>query len=288
MVDHNRQARNVGLGYSDEVDIPDTMITATADWRNSTTNYAMIGQEVAMNANPAKLIDLEQERRIGAMIALAALMEDNFWGPPVAVDDTVTPWGINTWLQKNATEGFNGGMPSGYTTLGVSSVTYPRWRNWTFLYTNVSPEDFVRKMSKAAQFVDFKPPVEGVPNLSTGNNWAFYTNYGVIGPLQELLRASNENLGADINVYAGQVIFNRAPVQWVPRLESDTTNPIYGLNWGDFKTYVLAGWWLRESYVPQVPGQHTVSATHVDCTYQWVLRNRRTSFVGATGTTYPG
>ncbi len=288
MVNHANSASNVGLGASDNVNIVDTMVQATADWRNTTANYAFIGQEIDFNREPARIVDLVKERRIAAMISLAELMEDNFWGPPVAVDDTVTPWGVNTWVVKNASEGFYGGAPSGHTTIGLNPTTYPRWKNWTAQYTSVAKDDLVRKLRKAATFTNFKPPVEGIPTFNTGDQYAFYSNYAVIGGLEEILESQNDDLGTDIASMDGKVLFRRAPIMWVPKLEADTTNPIYGLNWGSFKTYVLQGWWLKETNVPVYPGQHTISAHFMDCTYQWIMKNRRCHFVLATGTTYPG
>ena len=283
MVNHSGSATNVGLGASDNVNIIDTTVQATADWRNSTANYAFIGQEMDMNREPARIVDLVKQRRIACMVALAELMETNFWGPPVAASDSITPWGVNTWIVKNATEGFNGGAPSGYPVIGLNPSTYPRWKNYTAQYTAVSKDDFVRKVRRAATFTDFEPPVDGIPTFNTGDNYGFYTNYGVVGPLEETLEAQNDNLGNDIASRDGKVIFRRVPVNWVPALEPDTTNPFYGINWGDFKTTILSGWWLKETPVPVYPGQHTVSAHFLDCTYQWVLKN----FVVATGTTYP-
>lgn len=287
MVNHSGSAANIGLGATDNVNIVDTMVQAQADWRNSTANYAFIGQEISMNAEPARIVDLVKERRIACMISLAELMENNFWGPPVSATDLVTPWGVNMWIVKNATEGFNGGAPSGYTSIGLNPTTYPRWKNWTAQYTNVTKDDLVRKWRKAATFTNFKPPVDGIPTFHTGDQPGYYTNYGVIGPLEEALEAQNENLGPDVASMDDKLIFRRVPVNWVPKLEADTTNPVYGINWGSFKTIVLTGWWLKETNVPVYPGQHTVSAHFLDCTYNWVAKNRRCHFVLATGTTYP-
>ena len=287
MVNHSGSATNVGLGASDNINIVDTMVQAQADWRNSTANWAVIGQEIDMNREPARIVNLLQVRRLACMISLTELMEANFWGPPVAASDDVTPWGVNTWIVKNATEGFNGGAPSGYTSIGLNPTTYPRWRNWTFQYTTVSKDDFVRKLRKAATFTDFMPPVDGIPTFNTGDSYGFYSNYGLIGPLEEILEEQNESLGTDIASMDGKVVFRRTPINWVPKLESDTTNPIYGINWGEFKTIILSGWWLKETNVPIYPGQHTISAHFLDCTYQWVTKNRRCHFVGATGTSYP-
>jgi hypothetical protein len=287
MVNHSGSSSNVGLGASDNVNIVDTMVQASADWRNTTANYAFIGQEVDMNREPARIVDLVKERRIACMISLVDLFESNWWGPPVAITDLVTPWGVNTWIVKNASEGFNGGAPSGYTSIGLNPTTYPRWKNYTAQYTSVTKDDLVRKWRKAATFTNFKPPVDGIPTFNTGNVYGYYTNYGVIGPLEEALEAQNENLGSDVASMDGKVIFRRVPVKWVPKLEADTTNPIYGLNWGTIKTYVLSGWWLKETNIPNYPGQHTVAAHFLDCTYQWICKDRRRNFVLATGTSYP-
>ena len=287
MVNHTGSSSNVGLGATDVVNIVDTMVQATADWRNTTSNYAFFGQEIDMNREPARIANLVQERRLACMISLAELMEANFWGPPVSSTDSVTPWGINMWIVKNATEGFNGGAPSGYSSIGLNPTTYPRWQNWTYQYTNVSYDDLIRHWRKAAQFTKFKPPVDGIPTFNTGDMYGFYTNYAVIGLLEEVLTAQNEDLGSDIASQDGKLLFRRTPVEWVPKLEADTTNPVYGLNWGTFKTYVLSGWWLKETSIPIYPGQHTMSAHFLDSTYQWVAKNRRDKFVLATGTSYP-
>ena len=289
MVRHAQSARNVGLGESDEVNIPDTMVQATADWRNTVASYAFIGQEIDFNRDPARIVDLVKQRRHSCMIGIAQIFEDNFWGPPVAASDDVTPWGINTWLVKNASTGFYGGAPSGYTTIGLNPTTYERWKNYTSQYTAVSKDDLNRRMRRAARYCNFKPPVAKMvnPSFNTGNNWAFYSNYAVVGAMEEILESQNENLGKDVASMDGEVIFLRSPLNWVPKLDADTTNPVYGLNWGEFKTYVLQGWWLKETNVPVYPGQHTLQAHFMDCTYQWVTTNRRCHFVIATGTTYP-
>ena len=287
MVDHAASAANVGLAAVDNVGLKDTMVQATADWRFTSAYYTTIGQEIDMNREPARIVDLIRQRRISSLISLAELMEGNFWGPPVASTDSVTPWGVYTWIVKNNTDGFNGGAPSGFTTIGLNPTTYPNWQNYTNQYTNVTPDDLIRKWSKAATFTDFEPPVEGIPTFNTGDIYGFFMNYGVYGPLQEILRSQNDNLGTDIAMYDGKVMFHRVPCVWVPKLEPDTTNPVFGINWGSFKTFVLQNWWMREIHVPVYPGQHTMSAHFIDLAYQWITTNRRVHFVLATGTSNP-
>lgn len=287
MVNQTGAASNVGLGATDNVSIVDVMTQASADWRNSTSSYAVIGQEIDMNREPSRIVELIKTRRLAALISMAELMENNFWGPPVALTDALTPWGVNTWIVKNATEGFNGGVPSGYTTIGLNPTTYPNWKNWTAPFTNITKDDLFRAWRKAATKTGWEPPVDGIPSFNTGDDYGFYTNYGVIGPAEEVLESQNENLGPDVASMDGKLVFRRTPVMWVPKLDADSTNPVYGINWGLFKTIILKGWWLKETNVPIYPGQHTVSAHFVDSTYQWVARSRREMFVLSNGTTYP-
>ncbi|MES2155750.1 MAG: phage major capsid protein [bacterium] len=287
MVGQAQSASNVGIGASDNVEDLDVMTQGTADWRNTTSNYVLPLQVVDMNREPARIVNFVQMKRIAAMISLAELLEGNFWGPPVSATDNITPWGINTWVVKSSTEGFNGGAPSGYTTIGLNPTTYPAWQNWTYQYTNVTEEDLIRHWRKACTFTDFEPTVDGIPTPNTGDDYGFYSNYGVIGPAEELLKAQNDSTGNDLAKFDGTFHFRRAPVNWIPYLEADTTNPVYGINWGWIKTYILQGWWLRETNVPVYPGQHTLSAHFIDMTYQFISKNRRCHMVLATGTTYP-
>jgi hypothetical protein len=287
MVNDSGTFENVGIGAQDNPRIPDHLVQATADWRGSKVDWAMDGKEISMNMGKRRIVDLMMVREKGAMISWVQGIEANFWGPPVALTDDVTPWGVNTWIVKNASEGFNGGVPSGYTTIGLNPTTYPRWKNYTAQYAAVTKDDLVRKWRKAARKTNFKPPVEGIPGNSGNNQYEFYTTEPVVGTLEEILEDQNESLGLDIDPMSGKVIFQRTPVVWVPYLDADTTNPVYGLNWKWIETIVLQGWWLKRTAVPVYPGQHTMSVVFLDSVYQIVFKNRRNHFVLATGTTYP-
>lgn len=280
-------ARNVALAASDNVNLVDGMVQASTVWRNSQTSYMMIGQLMDMNREPARIVDYVKQQRIMALISFAELMERNFWQAPTA-SDTLTPLGLPYWVTKNATKGLNGGILSGYSDVaGLSPTTYSQWNNWTAPYTAVTRDDFIRQAREAATKTDFMPPVDGIPSPNTGDDYGFYTNYSVIQPLEEAAESQNDNLGPDVAKYDGKTLFRRVPVTWVPFLETDTTNPFYGLTWGWLKTYILRGWWMKETSVPITPGQHTVHSQFIDCTYQFLTKNRRCHFVISNGTTYP-
>lgn len=280
-------AANVGYAYQDRTSIVDTTVEASCDWRASKVDYAMVKPFMQMNADPAKIVDIEVEQEQAAMLSFAELSEANIWGPPVAVDDTLTPWGVNTWLPKNASEGFNGGVPSGYTTLaGLSATTYRRWNNWTAVYTSVNDVDFIRKLTKAIRFTNWKSPIS-VPDPTSRPRRLFFSNHGLIGPLEEYLKASNDNLGVDIQKYQGSVVINGTPIVWTPKLEADTTNPLYGIDMQAWRLYRLKNWWMRQTKLDKAPGHHTVEQTYWDYIYQYVMLRRDTSFVLATAATYP-
>lgn len=280
-------ARFVGLGAPDNVNIPDVMTTGSAPWRHVTASWAVIRQVVTMNQNPARIVDYVTEQRLACLIGMAEKFEDRFWRVPAA-NDTVNPYGVPYWIVKSNTAGFNGGAPTGYTLVGnVNPSIIDQWKNYTDQYAAVSKDDLIRKWRKAATFCEFEPSIDGMPLYTNEDSPGYYTNYNVIGQLEEALEAQNDNLGNDVASMDGRVLFRRNPVVWVPKLEADTTDPVYGINWADFKTAVLSGEWMNETRLPVTPGQHTVASNFVDCSMNWFTRNRRRQFVIAKNTGLP-
>lgn len=287
LVQQSGAFKNVGLGASDNVNAVDGMVQASTVWRNSTVSYMIIRQTVAMNREPARIVDYIKQQRLMALISAAEGFESNFWNPPSSTD-SVTPYGLPYWITKNATKGFNGGTLTGFSNVaGLSTSQYPNWCNWTFPYTAISRDDFIRNAREAATKTDFMPPVDGIPTPNTGDEYGFYTNYAVIQPLEEAVESQNDNLGPDVASQDGKVLFRRVPAIWVPKLDADTTNPFYGINWGWFKTYVLRGEWAKETAVPITSGQHNIHSQFIDWMYNFVSKNRRPHMVGSNGTTYP-
>jgi hypothetical protein len=293
IINHNNSARFVGLAAEDQVNAPDVMITGSVPWRNITWNWMMEFREPLdeQRQRPHRGTDQDPPRRRDGLgrhqvraVALAG---------PGHHRHVTSPYGIPYWVVKSNTatttnNGFNGNVPSGYTTVGgINPTTYPRWKNYATQYTNVTKDDLVRKWRRAATYCLFMPLVDDIPVYNTGDENQYLTNYAVLGVLEELLEAQNDDLGNDVASMDGKVIFRRIPVEWVPELDLDTTNPVYGINWGEFKVMGLRGAWMKETVQEEYPGQHTVTATHTDCTFNYFCRNRRRNFVLATDTTLP-
>jgi hypothetical protein len=287
LVSQSNSARNVSLGQSDKVNAVNGMVIGSANWRGSMTSYMIFAELVSMNGEPSQIVDYIKQQRIMGMISLAELMENNWWSAPSATDD-LTPLGLPYWVTKNATAGLNGGTLSGFSNVaGLSTSTYPNWQNYTFPFTNITRDDFIRGVRQACTKSQWMPVVSGIPAPNTGDVWGFYCNYATRQPLEEALESQNQNLGMDIASMDGKVLLRNTPVNYVSWLDRDTTNPFYGINWGWFKTYILRDWWLRETNIPFTPGQHTVASHFIDLRYQFICKNRRMCFVGSNGTTYP-
>lgn len=292
ITDHNNSARFVGLGEVDVVDIPNVMTTGQVPWRHITWNWAIERREVAMNRSPRKIVDLTKTRRIAAFGSAIIKFEQCLWRVP-STSDTVSPYGIPYWVVKSNTatttnDGFNGTVPSGYTTVGgLNPTTYPRWANYATQYTAVTKEDLIRKARRMLVYTDFKPLVDDIPVYNTGNEMALYSNYNLIAALEEILESQNDDLGTDVASMDGKVMLRRSPITFVKELDLDTTNPLYSINWGEFKAIGLRGEWMNETTEAQYPGQHTLSATFTDCTFNMICRNRRRNGVLATNTGLP-
>ncbi len=294
MTNDNGSAAFKGLYAQDVVGVNDVMARGKVPWRHVTWNWAIERREIAMNRSPNKIVDLAMVRRIASFISAVKLFENKFWRVPAFTNDT-DPYGVPYYVVKSASEGFNASLPAtSYTTVAniapssyLNSDGTTRWGNWAFQYTGVTRDDLIRKWRKAVEFTDFDTPMPDMPTFDSGDDMGFYTNWGIKSIVEEILRTNNDDLGPDLAAYANKTMFMGNPVERVPQLDEDTTNPIYGIQWGEWITAGLRGEWLNETVVPHVSGQHTVAATFTDCSINFATRNRRRNFVGSTGTTLP-
>jgi len=279
MVTHSGAATTTSLYGVDNVNVGDVMKNANIPWRHVTTNYAIERREVAMNRSPARIVELVKVRRADAMISLAVLMEEQFWTLATAGSDDI--FGTPYWIVRNATAGFNGGNPTGFTAGAgnLDSAVYTRWRNYTDRYTNITKSDLIRKVRQASTKTNFMSPTP-IPSYARGpSRYGHYTNYDVIGPLEEALEGQNDNLGNDIASKDGRLLFRQVPVTWVPYLDADSTDPWYGIDWSVFTPVFLSGEYLNEGRPQQAANQHTVLQSHIDLTMNIRVANRRKLFI---------
>lgn len=276
-MDHNHSARVVGLFETDGSAFGDTMVTGSVDVRHVNANYVYDLREKAFQRGGHAIVDLIMTRYSGMMVSFYELLENILWSKPDDSSDTKTPFGIAYWVTRNATEGYNGGNPAGFTSgkAGISQSTYSRWANWTAQYTNITKEDLVRKMRKAHRETEFESPLtHATPDLGSMKN-GIYTNSTVIGLLEEILEASNMNLGDDFAKYAGRTMFKGTPLTYAPKLNDDTTDPIYMLDWKTLAVGVMAGWENNLSAPERVAGMNLVRQVNLDCSLNMICTDLR-------------
>ena len=292
-------ARNTGLYAVDDVKVADNMKSCSINWTKQTCSMAYDVDEEGFNSPDAnRIVNLLSTRRHDALTSFAELMEDNFWGMPANTTDETEqkkPLGVPYWVVRNATKGFNGGVPigGGHTTVaGLSPTTYPRWKNFTGSYRVMDKKDLVRLLREAVVKCDFRQPIsQPSPTGDGGPKYIIASTYEVIQRMEELLEQQNDNLGNDVASKDGQVMFRRTPIKWVPWLDAnqDSTgvdtanhygkNPIYGVNKRAFRMVFKTGKFMQRSKPLIAPNQHSVRHIHWDSWCQFQCFDRRGNFV---------
>lgn len=286
MVRYGDNARHVGLYATDQRNVVDLMKQISVPFRHTTASYSFDRREKAFQMGSGdmapKIVDLVKTRRAGMLGNVAELCEDTFWSKPVDSTDNVTPFGIKYWVVTNATTGFNGGNPSGFTAGAgnLSSTAQPRWKNYTGTYSAITKADLIKKWRTAVRKTRFMSPMD-VPDYrkGRGQNFRHYVNEATLSSLEDVGEAQNENLGRDLASMDGTITFRRNPIVYVPKLDADTTNPIYSINWNVFGIFFLRGEYMREEKPEKSPNQHTVFNIDFDMSWNTECVDRRANSV---------
>lgn len=287
MINHLGASQNVGMNPQDAPVDADVMETGTAPWRWTTTQWFVMQQAALLNRGDQNRINnYADTKEKAAMISLAVLMENNFWGAPVSSTDDVTPYSVFTWLPKGSSAGFNGAFPSGYTTLGLDNE-HARWKHYVAPYTELTPTDGIRATWLAMTYTMFMNPVGGIPNLDGPMDRGLYMNTPTYISFCEQAKAQNDSVGYDLGFAHGRPMLMSVPAFQVPKLDADTTDPILCLDWGTIKCIAIRDFWLKKLVIKNYPGQHLSDAYFLDSGFNWVCWNRRKNSVIAKGTTYP-
>jgi hypothetical protein len=273
-------ASHVGLAEIDDVDIPDLMSKINIPWRHATTNWAYERRELLMNRGKSLVTNVVKPRRTGAMIDLAEILEAKAWASPGAAN-VVDPYGIPYYVVMNASTGFNGGAPSGHSTVaGINPTTTPKWANYTDTFGAITKADFVKSLRTAHRNIKWKSPVT-IKDFRRGaaDRYRCYTDEENLSDIEDVGESQNENLGRDIASMDGTIVFRKHPIVWVPQLDSTpaAANPFYMIDHSTFYPVVLKGDFLRETKPEKKGDQHNVYVVFTDLTYNFVCIDRRRS-----------
>lgn len=273
----------VGLASEDVTNIPTLLTEITVPWRHATANWCYVLQEMRMNRGAAQLVALIKEREIDGIQSMwENTMEPQTWSKPSDSSDTLNAFGIPYWVVKNATAGFNGGNPTGFSSGagGINSTTHPHWANYTFSFNEVSDSDLFSKVATALRKCHFISPISQKDFESgVGQDFACFTNEATLNAVEQRLRASNDNLNGNALMYMGQATFKRVPIHYTPKLDADTDNPIYGLNMKKLYPVCLAGDEFERQGPSPWPYNHNVRVVYLDLTFNYLCEDRRAQFV---------
>jgi hypothetical protein len=281
MVTQSGNARHVGLYAKDTVIVGDVLAEINLPWKHTMAYYAWERREILMNRGKSKIVGLMDSRRADGMLGLIELMEEACWTKPDDSDDTDPPFGLPYWIVKNASTGFNGGNPAGFSS-GPGGLVNDNFKNYTFQYAAMTKADAIKKMRTGYRKIGFKSP-RNIPDYrrGRGNRYRLYVNEETISTMEEVGEAQNENLGRDLAPMDDTMAFKRNPIVWVPYLDVDTTNPIYMIDMSTFFPIFLSGDWLRETEPKFVYDSHNCLVVFIDLTWQLMCLNRRANAVGS-------
>jgi len=275
------ESRWVGLNDTDVYNWEDILTQLTVVWCRLNDNMMWERRQLLENRGEARVNDVIKPQRVAMMLRIAKSLESGFFGAPDA-SDTKKPWGLNYWIVKNATTGFNGGLPSGFSTVGgVNITTYPTFKNYTAQYTSVSKSDLIKKMRTGHRATNWRSPYKTSQMESEfGARRQIFMNEETISSFEDIGEAQNENLGRDVASMDDRIAFKRHPLIYIEYLDDDTTDPVYMTDIETIKPIVLKGDYLRESDAHSlVPLKHNTFAVDVDLSVNFVCVNRRANAV---------
>ncbi len=296
MVEHGGRSKWVGEYDEDVVVVIDHLKKMRLFYSLLTDNLAYTRSEMLDNRGKERINKIIKPRRRALYLRVAETMEENFFSTPDA-DDDLTPWGLKYWIVKNSSSGFNGGYPSGFTRIANINLTeVPQFKNYTDQYTAISKADLVLKMRRAHRRTNWRSPrkdpgVEG----DTSSRRLLLCNEDVLEGLENIGEAQNENLGRDIASMTagtnrslgglrktpdGEILFKRNPLIYARSLDSDTSDPVYGLDMHTFHAMTQQGDNMRLGDFTN-PGskQHRVFVAFLDHKHQTICTNRRNNWV---------
>jgi hypothetical protein len=252
--------------------------------------------ELLDNRGEAKLNDIILPRRRAMWLRVAKTLESAFFSIPDSTNKLI-PWGLQYWIVKNTTEGFNGGYPTGFTS--IANLTFedaPNFKNYTNQYTAITKGDLITKMRKAHRATNWKSPRtdKGVTGDAQPNRRLILTNEDVLEAMENIGEAQNENLGRDMapmtagqnapwpgmmKTGEGDITFKKNPIIHARKLDDDTSDPLYGMDMSTFNAMTKAGDNMDLGAFKEHPTQGRAYTAKLYHSAQFICDNRRNNWV---------
>jgi hypothetical protein len=282
----------------DNPQIGQVMHTIKVPWTQLSTDYSWDKFEILRNKNSARgFVNLMKTKRIDGLWSLADLIEERFWKTPTSATDDLYPYGVPYYLRMldadSVTAGFVGKTiryqdgTTGTVCANIDANTEAMWRNYGDVYTAVD-NSLLKKIRLAIMYTTFElPPMIPDPSNTQERGKGIYCDFDTAAALMDLADAKDDRhtggevLG-NISTKDGGVTINRLPVTYVPQLNSvtdvvtsDTTSPIYCVDFSQFVPFVHDGYWMEETEPMWDRGQHTTFTCFVDGAHNNFPKNVR-------------
>jgi hypothetical protein len=279
------------------IGIADTQLKITAPWVRAITHWSVERRELLMNRGKERYINLLRSRRLDATLDLANELERRALATPANASDDVNPLGLPYWASKLMTSGdagydanidkdqdFSGRqiiygdgskVINNKAGINPSLPTNAKWRNYVATYTAIDG-NFVNRLRRAFHATNFQSPMT-VSDLEKGpaSQFKIYVGLDELVAYEDLTTKANDNLGPDLDRFHGITTFKRVPILYLPLLDQDPDDAIYGVNHAKFKPFVQEGDWMQESEpLVDVEMPNTIT-TFINCSYNYICTNVR-------------
>ncbi len=186
-------------------------------------------------------------------------------GPNDGSDGHPVPFGLPYILTPSTTAafGFNGGLPSGYTSkfgIDVSNDRYKGYRNGTFTMSAITDMDGLIKMETANKKCNWKSYKKVSPETEPGeaeSDYLIISHEDWYFDYSKYLKTHNDEVGMDGGKYSSgrkaldSHIFQG--IEWIyaeqfsddDSTAYDTTKPMYGVNLSTFEINTYGDWWMK-------------------------------------------
>lgn len=302
---HNESGERPGWYAGIEVVAPDSSSRAQMYvTKNYRTHYGWDDHEMDANGNNKhRILDELKRREMQMDQALMDMVESDFWGLTTVAESASSFFGIQNMITINAggtpgtnqplaatstagfgstSASFSGSNATGWSTShNIDRGTNEKLRNANALYVTIDRDDFLPKFRACNDMTNFKAPISGIKQLGGRMQREYFTNWSVRNRLKELSAAQGQDLGFDLS--GPDPIYESKPVKWVSFLDSNTNNPIYGINWACIYP-VWLGRWKPKKYPFTDTGKPFTAVRIHTFTCNIAQVNPRGCFVMATGT----
>jgi hypothetical protein len=276
---------------------------ATQTYAIQKTHFAVDEREMSGGLGDYQILNHLDAQAADMMDGFARKNEIWWWTLPVAPNSTNRrPSGAPYYVVKSTSTaqqafGFNGGNPSGYSSVAGLDRTDARFagtKNGTFVYGALNDTDGLSKLDDAINKSGFKAPYPSKGEKQPNARYLLASHYTPWKTYQDLLGGVNDNRGTDMGKYKsaadGRVMYRSIPWTWVDALgnteseAADTTEPIYGFDLSTWSFMKKGNWFMKTSKV-SLANSHNIRVTWMDTIINYKCDAPRSNFVGHKATT---